>query len=133
MIAAGGCCFLPRPTALGGWRLLLLLRPAALHGLRWQLLPRPPALGSWVATSVAVRGARRLPVAAPLQLTARGGLQLLLLLRLTVLSPWPLLMGCAALHPRLRLLSQLVFLTLLLLLLMLLLLIAAGRSVTGCR
>src|SRR5262245_42568394 len=127
MIAAGGCCFLLRPTALGGWRLLLLLRPAALDGLRWQLLPRPPALGSWVATSVAVRGARRLPVAAPLQLTARGGLQLLLLLRLTVLSP--LLMGCAALHPRLRLLSQLLFLTLLLLLLMLLLLIAAGRSV----
>lgn len=93
MIVAGGCCFLLRPTAFGGWRLPLVLRSAALDGCL--LLP-------------------------PLRLTARGGLQLL---RPAALSPWPLLMGCPALHPRLRLLSQLLFLTLLLL--MLLLLIAA--------
>ena len=99
MIVAGGCCFLPRPTAFGGWRLPLLLRSAALDGCL--LLP-------------------------PLRLTARGGLQLL---RPAALSPWPLLMGCAALHPRLRLLSQLLFPTLLLLLLLLI----AARSVTGCR
>ena len=104
MIVAGGCCFLPRPTAFGGWRLPLLLRSAALDGCL--LLP-------------------------PLRLTARGGLQLLLLLRPAALSPWPLLMGCPALHPRLRLLSQLLFLTLLLL--MLLLLIAAYWSLTSRR
>lgn len=101
MIVAGGCCFLLRPTAFGGWRLPLLLRSAALDGCL--LLP-------------------------PLRLTARGGLQLL---RPAALSPWPLLMGCPTLHPRLRLLSQLLFLTLLLL--MLLLLIAAYWSLTSCR
>ena len=84
MIVAGGCCFLLRPTAFGGWRLPLLL------------------------------GCLSLP---PLRLTARGGLRLLLLLRPAVLSPLLLLINSAALHPRLRLLSQLLFLTLLLLLL----------------
>jgi hypothetical protein len=58
-----------------------------------------------------------------LRLTVRGGLQLLLLLRPAALSPWLLLMRSPALHPGLRLLSQLLFLTLLRL--MLLLLIAA--------
>ena len=72
MIAAGGWCFLLRPTALGGWRLLLLLGPAAL----------------------------------PL-----------------------LLIGSPVLHPRLRLLGQLLFLTLLLLMLCLLI---VSRP-TGCR
>ena len=103
MIVAGGCCFLLRPTAFGGWRLPLLLRSAALDGCL--LLP-------------------------PLRLTARGGLQLLLLLRPAVLSLLLPLIKSAALHPRLRLLTQLLFLTLLLLLLQLM---AACRSLTGCR
>ena len=75
--------------------------------------------------SAALDGCLLLP---PLRLTARGGLQLL---RPAALSPWPMLMGCPALHPRLRLLSQLLFLTLLLL--MLLLLIAAYWSLTSRR
>src|SRR5262249_40590719 len=90
-----------RPTAFGGWRLPLLLRSAALDGCL--LLP-------------------------PLRLTARGGLQLL---RPAALGPWPLLMGCPALHPPLRLLSQLLFLTLFLL--MLQLPIAASWSLSGRR
>jgi len=114
--------FLLRAMALGSWRLLLLLWPAALHGLRWQLLLRPPALGSWRLPD----GCLLLP---PLRLTARGGLQLLLLLRPAVLSLLLPLIKSAALHPRLRL-SQLLFLTLLL---MLLQLIAACWSMIGCR
>ena len=99
MACGGSFCRGPRPSVAG---LPLLLRSVALDGCLF---------------------------AAPLQLTARGGLQLLLLLRPAALSPWPLLMGCPALHPRLRLLSQLLFPTLLLLLLLLI----AARSVTGCR
>jgi hypothetical protein len=66
-----------------------------------------------------------------LRLTARGGLRLLLLLRPAALSPWLLLMGSPTLYPGLRLLSQLLFLTLLLS--MRLLLIVTYRSLTVCR
>ena len=69
---------------------------------------------------MALDGCLLLPL---LRLSARGGLQLLLLLRPAALSP--------ALHPRLRLVSQ--FLFLILLLLMLLQLFAAGWSLTGGR
>ena len=117
--------FLLLATALGGWRLLLPLWPAVLRGLRWQLLLRPPALGSWRLPLLL--GCLSLP---PLRLTARGGLRLLLLLRPAVLSPLLLLINSAALHPRLRLLSQLLFLTLLL---MPLQLIAACWSMIGCQ
>ena len=105
MVAAGRCCFCcgPRPSALGSWRLPLLLQSAAPDGCL--LLP-------------------------PLRLTTRGGLQLLLLLRPAVLSLLLPLIKSAALHPRLRLLSQLLFLTLLL---MLLQVMAACWSMIGCR
>jgi len=103
MIATGGCCFLLRPPALGSWWLPLLLRPAALDGCL--LLPL-------------------------LRLSACGGLQLLLLLRPAALSSL-LLIRSPALHPRLQLLGQLLFLTLWLL--MLLLLIAACWSLTDRR
>jgi hypothetical protein len=61
--------------------------------------------------------------------TARRGLQLLLLLRPAALPL--LLIRSPALHPRLQLLGQLLFLPLLLL--MLLLLSAARWSLTACR
>ena len=112
------CCAGTVPAVDGrGWPLLFLLRP--------------PALGSWrlplLLQSAAPDGCLLLP---PLRLTARGGLQLLLLLRPAVLSLLLPLIKSAALHPRLRLLTQLLFLTLLLLLLQLM---AACRSLTGCR
>ena len=103
MIATGGCCFLLRPPALGSWWLPLLLRPAALDGCL--LLPL-------------------------LRLSACGGLQLLLLLRPAALSSL-LLIRSPALHPRLQLLGQLLFLTLWLL--MLLLLIAACTALGSLR
>src|SRR5262245_33000589 len=117
MIAAGGCCFL-LPAALSGWRLLLLLRPAALGGWRLLLLLRPAALNGCLLPPL-------------LRLSARGGLQLLLLLRPAALTPWLLFMGSPALHPRLRLVSQCLFL--ILLLLMLLQLFATGWYLTGGR
>ena len=66
----------------------------------------------------------------PLWPAVLRGLRWQLLLRPAVLSLLLPLIKSAALHPRLRLLSQLLFLTLLL---MLLQLMAACRSLTGCR
>ena len=77
-------------TAIGRWWLPLLLRPAAFDSCL--LLPL-------------------------LRLSARGGLQLLLLPRPAALSL--LLLRSPTLHPRLRLLGQLLFLTLLPLMLLL--------------
>jgi hypothetical protein len=105
MAAAGSCCFCRGATAVGCWRLLLLLRPAAVGGCL--LLPM-------------------------LRLSARGGLQGLRLLRPVALSSL-LLIRSPALHPWRRLLSQSLFLILLLLLLMLLPLIAVCWSLTGRR
>src|SRR5262249_42286159 len=88
-------------TALGSWWLLFLLRSAAIDGC---LLP------------------------PPLRLTARGGLQLRLLLRPAALSSLLSLIKSLALHPWLRLFSQSLFVILLLLMLF-----AACWSLTGHR
>ena len=90
--ALDGCLLLPllRLSARGGLQVLLLLCPAALSSWRLLLLLRPAALSSF---------------------------RLLLQLRPAALSL--LLIRSPALHPRLRLLGQLLFLTLLLMLLLL--------------
>jgi hypothetical protein len=112
-----------------GWRLLFLLRPAALS-FRLLVLLRSATLGSWRLLLL-------------LRSAALSRWRLLLFLRSAALSRWRLLLllGPAGLSPLLllirsaglRLLSQSLFLTLLLLLLMLLQLIAAYWSLTGRR
>src|SRR6266498_3555851 len=89
-----------RRAALGGLRLLLLLRRAALGGLRLLLLLRRAALG----------GLRLLLLLRP---AALGGLRLLLLLRPAALGTllWPAapllpLIGSPALHAGLLLLIR---------------------------
>ena len=107
-----------------GWRLLFLLRPAALSSFRLLLLLRSAALGSWrllLLLRPAVLDGYLL-----LRLSARGGLQVLLFLRPAALSPL-LLIRSPAIHPRLRLLSQSLFLNVLLLLLWPLIAACSGR------
>src|SRR5262245_42312790 len=148
-----GCpaCSKHSPPALGGWRLLFLLRPAMLNSFRLLLLLRSAAFGSWrllllrpavfLLLRPAALGSRLLlllraaaldswrlllllrPAALDsclllplLRLSAGGGLQLLLRLRPAALPL--LLIRSPALHPRLRLLGLLLFLTLLLMLLL---------------
>jgi hypothetical protein len=105
---------------------LLLLRPAALGGLRWLLRLRPAAFGRWRLPAALGRW-RLLLLLWP---AALGGLRWLLRLRPAALSPLLLLIGSPALHSRLLCLIRLL---LTLLLLTLLLLIAACWSLTGRR
>src|SRR5262249_45494819 len=100
-------------AALGGWRLLLFLRPTPLGGWRLLLLLRPAALGGW----------QQLLLLRP---TALGGWRLLLFLRPTPLRGWRRLIGSPALHSRLLCLIRL-----LLTLLPLLLLLIADRRFTS--